>query len=350
MTQISFKAAEEICQALGKFAQARNGSKPNKDIILIVEKIEGRKTLQTTELSKMKWYNRLIRYFGLGNATLKAVATFLQENEPYLPQSFSEFKKKDILDCHYDKKDVETLLTIQKERYTLLRKDKISGCKAFQQCLSHHNSKSKRKIPLILLRTSALNLQTSGTINGVDISPKPLGILPNEENTVQENFYVYTIKDIKNQNILGFCHEYGLGTPVDLEKAFAAYKSAPLTDYAAQFNLGRLYLQKNNPINAITSFSQAENLLVQEIEQKLKELEDLNADKEIKSQDPKLLQHYQEVMEKRKADKKSDLKVLRKALSKTYLALAEAHKQNNGPAEQEKYSKLASDIKSKYPL
>jgi len=178
--KLSLKTAEDICETLGKFADARLKSPPDKDTILIVKKVDGRKTLQVTQLSQMKWFNRIIRRLGLGGATLKSVAEFLQQNEPYLPPRFADLKTgEDLLKYHYRKNDIPSVLSLQKDRYQHLKDKKSRGYDVFSKCLAHHNEKSTHKLNTGFEESHKIDLSLSNSL---------MGLLPLDKDAVQKKY------------------------------------------------------------------------------------------------------------------------------------------------------------------
>lgn len=158
---ISFKTVVNVCDALGRFAQARAGPKPNKDFILMVKRIDGRDTLQITQISQLNWMHRQIRRFGLSclgrflgtDTTLKGVAEYMNRNCPYLPRRFSDLKTA-YLEGNYFKEAIPVIRALEKSRLKKMREDKFRGLEVFKKCLSHHNANSARKIFYLLARTS----------------------------------------------------------------------------------------------------------------------------------------------------------------------------------------------------
>ncbi len=234
--KLSFQDLEHICKALGVFADARSQEKPNKDIILTIKKINGQEVLQTTRLSKMTWCARLVRWFGFGGSTLKSVAHYLQNHEPYVP-SFSRLKDRDILSNQYTEDAINNLKNLEKEKWIALKKQKIQGCEVFKRCLSNHNRQHSRKTYILLREDEKTDLRSSGSLQGGGIShswPNPMGIFQNEdEKTLREHYkppiidtneFIYLkpfFRDKDNNispKILGFCYEYGLGTKKTLKK------------------------------------------------------------------------------------------------------------------------------------
>src|SRR5262245_25195967 len=124
---LSFTSMVNTCQVLGKFAEARSGPRPNKNLILAVRKIEGRDELKLIKLSNLNWFSRVIRWFGFGPASLGKVATFLQNQEPYLPR-----KKfclcEDTLKSYYIPEDVEKVLTLERGKFKKLQRAYARGC------------------------------------------------------------------------------------------------------------------------------------------------------------------------------------------------------------------------------
>lgn len=292
-----------------------------------------------------------IRRLGFGNATLKSVANFLQQNEPYLPPRFSDLKtREDLLKYYYHKGDISSVLSMQKDRYQYLKAKKTKGFEVFKQCLAHHNAQSKRtKINI--------GFEESHKINLISSTPA-LGLLSLEKDAIKKKYKHPSPKlltMIKDPNTLGFCYEYGLGVESDAEKAFQLYKTAssqPINDlanfninYAAYFNLGRIYLQKKEFPNAVQSLSQAEQFLKGNLERKVEGLTATKA-KFLANDPQKGNEIYQELVRKN-APRVSDWK---KALSKTYAALSETYRQAGNSVEQEKYEKMAAEVKLKYSI
>ncbi|MCE5319304.1 MAG: hypothetical protein LLG04_18310 [Parachlamydia sp.] len=290
---ISFKTAVQVCDALGKFADARSGTTPNKDFIMMVRKVDGRETLQLTQISQLNWMHRLIRCFGLSclerafgrDTTLKGVTDYLHRNCPYLPRRFSDLKvvwMPDILKGHYHKEAIPELLGLKKERLKKMREDKFRGIEIFKKCLSHHNAKSPRKIYLSCLPGDQIDLRGywRGGRGIIQRGPNPMGLLPGEVDQGQivrkyeapvidpkEFPYLEPFFCKKNEpedlNALGFCYEYGLGVKKNHQKALNCYKVAVEKDpgYASLYNLGRLYLQDRQWQEANRTLTEAENFL-----------------------------------------------------------------------------------------
>lgn len=360
---ISFKTAVQICDALGKFAEVRSETKANKDFILMVKRIDGRKTLQLTQISQLHWMHRLIRRFGLSclermfgrDTTLKGVTEYLNRNCPYLPRRFSDLKSEvmpDILKGHYHKEAILAVLALKKERLKKMREDKFRGFEIFKQCVSHHNAKSRCKIYLSCPTGEQIDLRGNwrGGRGVIRRGPNPMGPLPGEIDPghIAQKYEAPVIDTKKflfldpffctkripqDSNALGFCYEYGLGVKKNHTKALDCYKAAVEQDptYASQYNLGRLYLQDRQWPEANRALTEAENLL-----------------NNIKREGNRLL----ELWEQRRANPppnvnpdqwdygydnavKADLKICNKALTKVHRAQMELHRQGGDPVQLE---------------
>lgn len=282
--KISFQNYQNICNALGDFGEARSQKYPDKDVILTVKKINGEETLQSTRLSKMKWHERLIRWFGFGGATPKAVAKFLEAHEPVLCRTFSDFKNREVLSLHLKSKDdqkdlVNDLVNIPEEKYDKLKKQKSRGCEIFKNCLSHHNRVHSNKVYILL--------QEDEKIKFWHLGKDPMGLFPPSENDerfihehyrapiIDKNEFVYLDPQFRSGNdldmltpaILGFCYEYGLGTKKDLEKAYKYYsEAAEAGEYSACYNLARLLLKQEKKEEAADYLNKAYHIILQKID------------------------------------------------------------------------------------
>ena len=266
--KLSFTDAEYTCRALDEFATARSEKNPNKDAILKVQKTAGWERLVTIKLSEMPWYSRLIRWLGLGDATLTSVAQFLQNNEPYIPPSFSQLKDKMILPERYTDNGLDIITNVTEEAYNKLKYQKIRGCEIFKRCLSNHNSKHSCKVYMKLEENEKIDLRKN------EYAP----MSPGDHDIVRQNYRAPVID--KNQftylhpndrqtetvpdAILGFCHEYGLGTPEDPLKAIEAYEKTSEESYSSCYNWA-LILEKSNCSEALYKLKKAEDILLGKI-------------------------------------------------------------------------------------
>ncbi len=183
--KLSFQEMNSICKTLGEFANARLQKNPDKDVILVIKKINGRETLRATRLSKMSWCARFVRWFGFGGATLKSVAHYLEDHEPCLP-NFSRLKDKSILSKYLTEDAINKMTNLESEKLTVLKKQKSQGCEVFKKCLSNHNRQFSRKIYIELVEYEKYkNLCNSGSTHddrGINHTwPNPMGVLKKED-------------------------------------------------------------------------------------------------------------------------------------------------------------------------
>lgn len=358
---ISLKTAMQICDVLGKFAEVRSGPKPNKDFIMMVRKVDGRETLQLTQISQMNWLHRLIRRFGcsclgrlLGNdATLKGVSNHLNRNSPYLPRRFVDLQAAwmpDILRGHYHKEAIPDVTALKKERLKQMREDRFRGIEIFKQCLAHHNARSRCKLYFAAQDGEKIDLRGQWRGGGGIIrrGPNPMGLLPHEKDMGQmakkyeapvlefrefgylEPHTFRIIKHPEDLNVAGFCYEYGLGVKRDLEKAFSCYKASVQSEpsYAAFYNLGRHNLLKKEWEEGKRVLNLAETAL-KNLMQEGNRVLDMVAQRQIKHPRP---DGWDEGIIRAT---RSDMKICEKALSKTFQVQMELHQQCGDLAQLE---------------
>lgn len=297
--KISFATLTNYCEVLGQFHDAR--LKGNKNMILQVKKVDGRESLQLISLSQLGLLNRIVRWFGFGPATLTAVTAYLSQHEPYLPRVFSHLQGEQWLkffkDFHYDDASAVALQALSKERFKQLRNDKIRGIELFKQCLNHHNKKSRFKVETFFKEYEKSDLRGWGASSPLYlVTPRPIGHLPEADGefkmeklarkykipcldpSLSQFAYLLPLfrsgDKVDSKNTLGFCYEYGLGVKQNLDKAFECYKEEiekpklQNSIFAAHINLGRLYYYHRHDVkNALASFTTAEKLLSQVIQE-----------------------------------------------------------------------------------
>ncbi len=379
VNKLSLQDLQNIRNALQEFTEARTQAKPDKDLILTVIKIDGRNTLQSTRLSKMKWYSRLIRWFGLGGSTLKSVAQFLRRKEPYLPRKFYGQNKdilrlqhKDHLKMNYTDEAVEYLTDIEKMTkvaYRELQRAKSKGYEIIKHCIDDHNKAHKQKIMISFCENEKINLRE------VDIkhrrfigysSPNPMSPFPIADEHLNE---LYSIKDIekkKKENdleelspkVLGFCYEHGIGIEKNRDEAIKNYRKDFQNEYSAAYNLGHLFLKDGEISEAIESLKQAEAILlamlnkaqngVDEVKKqrwhrdivqdllKPEEMQDPNREEEAEAKEKRLA--YIEMLEK---ENSYFIKKWNKALHQTYIVLIEAYKKAGNKGFAAEYQQKA---------
>lgn len=242
---IYFSTTTEICTALGQYADARATN--DKDLILTATKIDGRETLTTVRKSTLRWYQRLIRYFGFGSSSLSAVARVLQENEPCLPRRMSE------IDAHYGSIDAVRLRSLSKGEYKALQRDKARGSECFKDTLSRYNNTHRfGKTYLYLKEYEKVDLLTHPT--------SPFGAIRGDNSTLHKykapcldpNKFCFLAPDMREVDTLvdftrlGFCYEYGLGVEKSEKLALELYELAKKQDHVARFNFSRLRLLTNS--------------------------------------------------------------------------------------------------------
>lgn len=371
--KLSFQELQNICQALGEFADARSQEKPDKDVILTIKKINGQEVLETTRLSKMSWCARIVRWFGFGSSTLKSVARYLNSNEPYIP-SFYRLKDRDLLAFSYTEDAINSLADVEKERWKELKKQKIQGCEIFKRCLSHHNRKYPRKIYMLLQENEKTDLRSSGSIFGGGIShtyPNPMGIFPDGDKKILRAKYRPPIIDQskflflkpffrdKDNNIppqnLGFCYEYGLGTKKNIEEAIQNYREAAnLDEYSACYNLARLLLKRGDVQEAIDSLKKAEDILSKKIDDAKKSVENiraepdhiryqelLNPDQPLREETPEELERRMKRAENLEKDNAPYIKRWDKDLRKLYPVFIEAYSRTGDDLLKAEYEQKA---------
>ncbi len=380
--KISFCDLQNTCQALHEFAEARSKVKPDKDVILTVKKIDGRDVLKATRLSKMKWFARLVRWFGFGDATLKAVAPFLERHEPKLPSSFSRLQDKDFISMDFTEKAVDRLTHLTKEEYIKLKMQKARGCEVFKRCLSHHNKGHRQKVYILLQETEKKALRGHGNFakGGIYHSyPNPMGPYPlnGDEKKLHERYRLPVIdknefaylqpffrhEDKASPQAMGFCYEYGLGTKRDIEKARINYENATFEgEYSACYNLGRLCLE-NDLQNGIDPLLDAEEILLEKITRAQKVIDDIRLkpakvrnhdifDDQVELSYVETKEEYEDRMqdlEKHEREYAPYFKKWSKALAQTYLVLIESYKKrgNFGLKKLKLYEQKAEQLKQK---
>lgn len=327
MNLLSFQDLKETCNALDAFATARSQEQPDKDLILTIKKIHGRETLQAIRLSKMAWHTRLICWLGFGGSTLKAVANFLQNYEPYL--RVANLKNNDVLLFHYTDEAIDILGNLEKDELKTLKMKKIKGCEIFKQCLSHHNENHSKKVYILLQEYEKIDLRSSKS--------NPMGIFQNEGKKVTHERYKLPIIDPNkftyldpffrtksdiSPRVLGFCYEYGLGVEKDIEEAIKNYRKDANNNPSASYNLARLLLEKGQFQEALNYLITAETILSLTITDLEKSITDLSS---ITGTDIHL--------EKIKNSKKENAKALRKL----YLVFIEAYRKLDDEANATQY-------------
>lgn len=366
MQKISYQDLQSTCQALHAFAKARSQKKPDKDVILAVKKIDGRETLKAIRISKMKWYSRIIKWFGLGNATLKSVASFLHDNEPHIPRKFSDLKNRDTLANNFTDEAIEQLSDITKENHRKLKRQKAKGCEIFKHCLSHHNKHLlSKKIYLSLNEDEKIDLyyksfvrsmgiQDSGLANPMSSLSDKNWYLRYQNPIIDRSEFGYLDPSFNKEkgnlddHILGFCYEYGLGTKKNEEKALENYHhGVEANEYSACYNLGCLYFKKDNFDQAIFYLKQGEDILLKKLEKAHKYL-DVSVDIIVEILDIQYVESKEEFdyrTRKIKEFQEPFLKMYNKALYKTYLALIETYKKIGDETLSTEYQQKAEEIK-----
>lgn len=382
--KLSFQDLQDIRQALQEFGQARTQAKPNRDVILAVNKIDGRETLKTIRISKMKWYSRFVRWLGFGNATLRSAARFLQEKEPYLPHVFSGLKKEDyFLKNHYEPDALNYLTDVNqmtKDNYRELQRIKSKGCDVLKRCVSHYNKKHRSKIAIEFVESEKINLLNSFKRSTRCIhhtSPNPMTPFPKDENIHLRNLYKVPFVDEQgaykdrarrvrdkievSSAVIGFCFEHGLGTKKNKAAAIRNYEEVIQTEYSACYNLGHLYFKDEDYVRSIEALKKAEEILLGKIhfaqnkvnevrnqrwpddyaEQLLMEVENLPDNREEQAEGRERRQKYIEGLEKENAHY---FKKWNKALYQTYLVLIEVYKKTGDVALSAEYQQKAEAI------
>lgn len=335
---ISFHTAVQICDVLGSFAQARSGSKPNKDIIMMVQKVDGRETLKLTQLSRLTWLQRFVRWFGFGfagtNATLKGVNRYLSTHFPYLPRRFSDLQSStmpQILEGHYFKDAIPEILSLKKARLKQLREERFQGIEIFKKCLANHNAKSRCKVYYADATSDSIKLTKDNDAMGVlrpqdaskiakkyqgpILQPREFGYLDPEK--VDKHWP-------QDSNAKGVCSEYGLGVKKDRWRAEIYYLDAALGRYnfAASYNAGRILMEKGDYNRSGNHLAEAEGLLQGKLDEGNRRLQQWAQRRLMPVQTPNgpmpptpdLLQRAEEYESAIRAGMKADRKAIRRVL------------------------------------
>ncbi len=355
--KLSFNALENICHVLGKFAEMRSKEPKNKNIILTIKKINGREILQIAELSKLSWLARLIRWFGFGGSTLKSVASFLQNHEPYIPK-FSHLKNKELLSLHYTEEAVDQFSNIKKEKWIQLKEEKVRGCEIFKRCLLRHNETSRFKKIYISFKEeekSSVDGRTEFGIGSLIAHSNPNPMTPvddNETKHIHERYRTPISFSNLTYKSLGFCYEHGLGIEANKEKAIENYhKAIKEEEYSACYNLGRLYLEDNTE-RSIVLLKQAEKILLK----KIKNAEELinrmttrhlQAEEQLlnNSVDRELINNTMKTCTEKTTEANLLIVHWNKALKKVYLVLVRACDKHKDLSSKEEYEKKIGEIR-----
>jgi tetratricopeptide (TPR) repeat protein len=333
-----------ICQALGDFAEARSKPQPDRDLILTVQKINGRETLESVRLSEMSWFSRVIRWFGFGGATLTSVARFLKSHEPYLPSRFADISRRNLLEYSYEDRDVDDVMNLDKPTYKQLKQQKSKGCEIFKECLVHHNKRSRFEVFVLLQEWEKTNLRNRGSLSfyGVaDSWPNPMGPLDqNGKRSMLERYHPPILdfsefayldpffrktKDSPLPHVLGFCYEYGLGTKEQRDEAYKQYEMATGNQYSACYNMGRMLVEDGRPDEAIDYLTKGEDLLIAKIGEAQQAIDDAK-----NRRDPSL----QEIEDQLNLC----IKECKKALKKIYFIFTRAYIDMGDVAKTDEYA------------
>lgn len=363
--KLTFQEVQNTCDALKEFADARSAAQPDKDMILMVTKINGQETLQATKLSEMTWFARFVRWLGFGGATLNSVAHFLQSHEPYLPFRFCLLDRREILAYHYIDDDIDDVMDMDKETYRELKHQKRRGCEIFKRCVTHHNQSSYFQVYVLFQEYERVDLRSSGSGSnrGIESSwPNPMGPFhADNESKVREKHHIPIIDENAKEflyldpffrtatkqlspKVLGFCYEYGLGTKQDIDEALKNYRlDAARNEYSACYNLGRLLFEQNDFQGAIASLRQAEDIL----EGKINHAQQVVIDQQANPRKLPVAEHQENCKELEKITE-FHLKKWHIAIHRVYSVLIEAHESNGDADDADAYRKkadLIDDIK-----
>lgn len=264
MGTISYQDLINRCEVLNDFAEARTQTSPNKDVILVLKKIDGQKVLQTAKKSEVSDNWNETRCGHDWNATLEAVAKYLEKQEPYLP-SYSCLKNcSELLGRRYDQETINKIQAINKKTWKTLQLQKAKGYEVFKNCLVERNKKNQQNVYIVFEEYEKKSLlKKSISRRGIKYTyPNPMGFYPSQDEKIlslrykiplieSDEFLFFSpffryYKSSVSSKVLGFCYEYGLGAKKNINNAIEQYrKAADKEEFSACYNLGRLYLDSN---------------------------------------------------------------------------------------------------------